>query len=151
MRRVPINPPRSIEIGAMASSTVSPTPAPLLPISYNWGAVCWGDYDQDGFLDLFMADGWSDGSLGQSNALYHGSGDGTFTRIKEGPLVTTRFSNLQGGGLTDLDDDGDLDVVLADFTTGPEVFRNDGGGNFVRVTQGALRAGYRNRNYALVW
>ena len=66
------------------------------------------------------------------------SSRGTFSSIKEGPLVTTRFSSLEGGGFTDLDDDGDLDLVVAGHIDGPEAFRNDGGGNFVQVTQGAL-------------
>ena len=51
-----------------------------LPISGNFQSVSWADYDNDGFLDLFLA--------GQGNQLYHNNGDGTFTRITTGSIVT---------------------------------------------------------------
>ncbi len=108
---------------------------PLVTDLNNWGPVCWGDYDQDGFVDLLMPDGWT--ADGVKNALYNNRGDGNFTRVTQGPLVTASH-DLEGGTWGDLDGDGDLDIVLADHYVGPEVYRNDGGGTFVRVTQGAL-------------
>ena len=109
---------------------------PIVTDTLNWGTPCWGDFNQDGLIDLFMANSRREG--GVRNALYQNTGDGMLTRVAQGPLVTTLFENLQGAGWSDLDGDGDLDVVLADSAAGPEAFRNDGGGKFVRVSAGGL-------------
>jgi len=45
-------------------------------------ACAWGDYDNDGFLDLFVTN-----ADGQKNFLYHNSRDGSFTRVTAGPIV----------------------------------------------------------------
>jgi hypothetical protein len=42
----------------------------------------WGDYDNDGYPDLVVAD-----AFGAFNRLYHNNGDGTFSRVTEGPIV----------------------------------------------------------------
>ena len=47
----------------------------------NWSAV-WGDYDNDGFLDLFVTcAGASALGTGNANLLYHNNGNGTFTNV----------------------------------------------------------------------
>ncbi|MFC2086508.1 FG-GAP-like repeat-containing protein, partial [Bacteroidota bacterium] len=38
--------------------------------------VAWGDYDNDGFIDLFVANGGE-----ENDFLYHNDGDGLFTKI----------------------------------------------------------------------
>lgn len=48
--------------------------------------AAWGDYDNDGFLDLYYSDRnthISDNTV--FNNMYHNSGDGTFTRILRAP------------------------------------------------------------------
>jgi hypothetical protein len=105
-----------------------------------WGSPCWGDYDNDGFLDLLMPNSWLSAPYGPvRNLLGHNNGDGTFSQADAGSLVTDLY-DLQGAGWCDLDSDGDLDLVVATATLniGSEAYRNDGGGHFVRVTQGSL-------------
>src|SRR5204863_449801 len=51
--------------------------AGVTPRGDTWTGV-WGDYDNDGFLDLFVANAGRSG-LGNANQLYHNNGDGTFT------------------------------------------------------------------------
>lgn len=94
----------------------------------------WGDYDNDGFLDLFAARPKL-GAPGSGNLLYHNSGDGTFTKITTSPAaqdagfaVHTTFE--------DFDLDGDLDLLIGNHNTpgGLSYYRNDGGGGFVRQT-----------------
>src|SRR5947207_2334866 len=49
--------------------------------SNSWAAI-WGDYDNDGFLDLFIArPGTTRIGVGNANLLYHNNGDGTFTDV----------------------------------------------------------------------
>ncbi len=71
------------------------------------GAVCgvWGDYDNDGFSDLFIAD-----AIGYRNRLYHNHGDGTFTVVPTGPeLVSSTGGPFSGCAWGDYDNDGYLD------------------------------------------
>ncbi|MGA2133308.1 MAG: CRTAC1 family protein [Bryobacteraceae bacterium] len=72
-------------------------------------AVCLGDYDNDGFDDLFITY-WGE------NVLYHNNGDGTFTDVtqKSGLLQTAPH---WGSGCTfiDYDRDGHLDLLVARY------------------------------------
>lgn len=66
-----------------------------------------GDYDNDGFLDLFVTS-----QLNQNNVLYHNNGDVTFTRVTEGSLVYDG-GNSVGCAWGDYDNDGFLDLFVA--------------------------------------
>ena len=45
----------------------------------NSNSACWGDYDNDGFADLFV------GCEHQPSLLYHNKGDGTFEEVAARP------------------------------------------------------------------
>jgi enediyne biosynthesis protein E4 len=122
---------------------------------YGMGAAV-GDYDNDGFLDLFVT---SFGSI----ALYHNNGDGTFSDLtKSAGLSETGWAT--SAAFVDYDRDGDLDLFVAryvDFAIaanklcsdpagardycGPRAyrpvpdrfFRNEGNGRFVDATERA--------------
>jgi enediyne biosynthesis protein E4 len=76
-----------------------------------WGqGVCVGDYDNDGWDDLFIS------YYGKSNALFHNNGDGTFTDVTEKAGVagkSTRWST--GCAFVDYDRDGKLDLFVANY------------------------------------
>jgi hypothetical protein len=78
-----------------------------------WGqGVCVGDYDNDGYDDLFVT------YYGQ-NVLYHNNGDGTFTDVtaKAGlSFAETRWST--GCAFLDYDRDGHLDLFVANYCGG---------------------------------
>ena len=78
--------------------------------SYGFGCA-WADYDNDGWLDLFVNRGVS-GGVGKDNAIYHNNGDGTFTPVTEGSLV---HDGGQGKGCAwgDYDNDGFQDLFVA--------------------------------------
>jgi hypothetical protein len=82
-------------------------------------ACAWGDYDNDGFLDLFVTD--ADNSSPVANHLYHNNGDGTFTKITTGSPAN-EVSNCRGCSWVDYDNDGFLDLFAA---------RGDGRGNYL--------------------
>jgi hypothetical protein len=75
-----------------------------------WGqSVCVGDYDNDGFDDLFIS-GYG------KNALYHNKGNGTFTEVAEKAGVAnnrTRWGS--GSAFVDYDRDGHLDLFVASY------------------------------------
>ena len=81
-----------------------------------WSAV-WGDYDNDGFLDLFVTNaGASALGAGNANMLYHNNGDGTFTNkaSDEGLQLQDNVSLHKGSAWGDYNNDGFLDLLLKD-------------------------------------
>lgn len=86
----------------------------------------WGDYDNDGYIDLFIA-GHDD-----HNRLFHNNGDGSFAKITDHPFVND-LADSEGRAFVDYDDDGDLDLFVSsafgDYTSG---------GAFTRVTDSGL-------------
>ncbi len=79
-------------------------------IRTNWGqAVSVGDYDNDGFDDLFIS------AFGK-NALYRNSGNGTFTDVAAKAGVADNKSKWGSGStFLDYDRDGDLDLFAASY------------------------------------
>lgn len=72
----------------------------------------WGDYDNDGLIDLIVANSGDAGSTGpRPNWLYRNLGDGNFTRISGNPAVTPA-QYTRGVNWIDADDDGDLDLYV---------------------------------------
>src|SRR2546426_1182062 len=91
--------------------------------------VAWADYDQDGYLDLFVSNFGT-----PRNFLYRNNRDETFTRVDNGP-ITTDIMNAEGCVWADFDNDGDLDLfVSVGLGANDVLYRNDGGGGFTRLT-----------------
>jgi enediyne biosynthesis protein E4 len=79
-------------------------------VHHGWGqGVCIGDYDNDGFDDLFV-------TYFGKNVLYHNNGDGTFTDVtsKAGVGGNGRRWN-SGCAFVDYDRDGKLDLFVANY------------------------------------
>jgi enediyne biosynthesis protein E4 len=75
-----------------------------------WGqGVCIGDYDNDGFEDLFV-------SYFGKNVLYHNNGDGTLTDVSEKAGVAGNGKRWNTGcAFVDYDRDGKLDLFVANY------------------------------------
>jgi len=95
-------------------------------------AVAVGDYDNDGYEDLFI----TDSEVGKPNHLFHNNGDLTFTDV-------ALQAGVSGGNdptaivsdaiWFDYDNDGLLDLLVARFGT-PILYHNEGRGRFRDVT-----------------
>ena len=95
-------------------------------------SASWVDADNDGWVDLFVANGGM--SHAQVNFLYRNLGDGTFQRVTEGDIVSGEDASC-GMAWGDYDTDGDQDLVVTNyrFGTSPALYRNDGQFSFSRV------------------
>ena len=73
--------------------------------------AAWGDYDNDGYLDLFYSDRntlLSDNTVFSN--LYHNNGQGGFSRTLRSPIASTAFSCPVW---LDVNNDGNLDLVIS--------------------------------------
>jgi hypothetical protein len=102
------------------------TDSPVVNTATWAGGGAWGDFDNDGNLDLFV------GGYDGHNRLYENDGTGTFTSIDTG-IAVTDGNYTMGAGWADYDNDGDIDLFTAknDYFGGSDnaLYRNDGTGN----------------------
>ncbi|HZC24459.1 MAG TPA: VCBS repeat-containing protein, partial [Candidatus Binatia bacterium] len=93
--------------------------------------IAFFDYDQDGWLDIYLTNGtrlnetWPSGQAPTSH-LYKNNRDGTFTDVTEkSGLARTGWQT--GVCVGDYDNDGDIDIVTNNRGDFPSLLRNDGG------------------------
>ena len=95
-----------------------------------WGAKFF-DHDNDGWLDLFVANGHAypqRDRYRQRKLFYRNNRDGTFSEVAAqlgSALMEERAS--RGTAFGDIDNDGDVDIVVNDLDSAPQLLRNDGG------------------------
>ncbi|HEV2671768.1 MAG TPA: FG-GAP-like repeat-containing protein [Gemmatimonadales bacterium] len=134
-----------------------------------WSGVAWGDYDRDGFLDLYVT-GYvkyrspSSGMAAKSeqydvenplginpnaypperNLLYHNNRNGTFTEVAGRAGVLGDHGKSLEAAWVDVDEDGWPDLYVANDVTDNQLFRNLHNGVFVDVSHEARVADYRS-------
>ncbi len=115
----------------------------------NTKGACFGDYDNDGDLDLYI------GNDGSPNRLFQNNGDGTFRDVTAAAYVAEP-PGAHGVVFADFDNDGFLDLYVAGGSYIPEqqaycmqkehpdvLYHNNGNGTFTDITKTAC-GGYNN-------
>ncbi len=112
--------------------------------------AAWFDYDNDGYLDLYVGnyldfdpeykyyyapDGFP-GPLAydsQPDVLFHNNGDGSFEDVTEAMGIVDVDGRAMGVGAADYNADGFMDIYVANDHTVNYLWRNDGGKGFTDV------------------
>jgi len=88
-------------------------------IDVYWGEVAWGDYNNDGLLDILLS-GWEHvNGLGVTQTkIYQNLGNDLFEEELDNSLIKVGYSNSTWG---DYDNDNDLDILLTGFSNTTEI------------------------------
>ena len=132
-----------------------------------WTGAAWGDYDRDGFLDLYVT-GYvkyarpdrrtsvvrytveNPASINplsfppERNLLFHNTGHGTFTEVASSLGVANPTGRGLAAAWVDIDEDGWPDLYVANDVSDNVMYRNLGNGTFEDISQRAHVADYRS-------
>ena len=97
------------------------TTGPVVTDGGNSTGSCWGDYDKDGDMDLFVAN-----ASDENDFLYRNEGNGSFTRMANTPIVTSG-GHSHGCSWVDVDNDADLDLYVSNDNGTKFLFINSNG------------------------
>jgi hypothetical protein len=109
-----------------------------------WGGVLL-DYDNDGYADVFVANGDSHHEYPEGAVLARNNGKGVFVDVarESGEFFQTKWSS-RGATWADFDDDGNVDLLVVDTSGPPHLLRNGGGtGNHWLKVDATAKGGKR--------
>jgi hypothetical protein len=96
------------------------------PVNSHCGT--WADFDNDGFLDLYLCNETG------PNRLYRNRGDGTFEEVAARAGVQGKQECCKGAVWLDYDNDGYPDLFVSYLNSTPQLFHNNRNGTFTDVT-----------------
>jgi enediyne biosynthesis protein E4 len=131
-----------------------------------WAGATWGDFNRDGYLDLYVCgyvkytyqtlmeknmqyDVEVPSSINPSsfaperNLLFKNNGDGTFSEIGKKAGVAGSNGRSLSASWADLDEDGWPDIYVANDVSDNVLYKNRGDGTFQEISHKALVADYR--------
>ena len=101
---------------------------PIVTDANSSGGCSWGDYNKDGWLDMFVANGQN-----QNDALYKNNGNGTFTRIINDPIVLDGAES-RSCSWGDYNNDTWPDMFVVNYGAQNDMlYKNNGNGTFTRI------------------
>ena len=100
-------------------------------------SAAWGDYDNDGWIDVFVCGEFIPPSRRPGQAadprnrcrLYHNRGDGTFVDVAAAAGVADEQC-AKGSAWGDYDGDGRLDLFVSNYVGPCRLYHNEGDGKF---------------------
>jgi hypothetical protein len=127
--------------------------AGIYPEGFTFGNPIWGDFDNDGNLDLFVENHYE-----LNSRFYRNNGDGTFTDIRQDSGISPA-GDRHGSGWGDFNNDGNLDLFItrgADNGSAvdrkrDELYLNTGIGQFTDVTLAAGTTNIFGRGRGVAW
>jgi hypothetical protein len=130
------------------SNEVSAIPTGISPVTFtdisasitgvSNSSVAWGDYDNDGDLDILLTGSSGTGSVSK---IYRNDSSGKFVDISAS-LSAVDLGSVSWG---DYDNDGDLDILLTGFFIS-KIYRNDNN-NFVDISAGLTGVDYSSASW----
>ncbi len=96
-------------------------------------SAAWGDYNNDGRLDILLTGSWNTFDSGRFTQIYRNDGNGVFTALNPN-LPAVRYGSVAWG---DYDNDGLLDVLLTGYGSAA-VYRNNGNDTFSNAGAGLI-------------
>jgi hypothetical protein len=124
-----------VKPGSYLDATAQSGVAVLCGQYTGWGGLL-NDYDNDGYVDLFIANGDPHHLYVEESVLARGDGKGRFIDMarQSGEFFDHKYVG-RGGAFADLDNDGDLDILMHVLHATPRLLRNDGGNrrNWLKV------------------
>jgi hypothetical protein len=100
-------------------------------------AATWADFNNDGFLDVYICNTGNEGDEASKNFLFKNNGNGTFTRVTSGAIVND-FGWSLGASWADYDRDGFVDLYVANFNGINYLYKNNGDETFTKIITGEL-------------
>jgi hypothetical protein len=105
--------------------------------------VCpiWFDYDHDGYVDLYIANGRIEDASGETyfpDQIWHNNRNGTFTNVTDattiGDAEPSPYQDCWGGAVCDYNGDRWPDIFVANYRLAPDfLFKNNHDGTFTNV------------------
>ena len=106
-----------------------------------WGGLLI-DYDNDGYLDVFIANGNAHHEYTEEDVLMRNDGKGRFVDVAARSGAYFRQKHVgRGAAYGDFDNDGDLDLLVVNLNDSPKLLRNDARGANRWLTVSCRRSG----------
>ncbi len=96
----------------------------------------FADFDNDGWLDIFIANGDAHHLEAEEDILLHNDGGTRFVDVSAASGKDFQAKGVgRGSAVADIDNDGDLDLLVLNINGPPRLYRNDGGnrGNWLII------------------
>jgi hypothetical protein len=124
--------------------------AGLGDVHYPTQTAAWGDYDNDGDLDLYVGNESTEVYTGVPNQLFENDGDGAFTDVADSAGVQD-YGPTKAVGFGDYDADGWPDLYVSNLGGANRLYHNEGDGTFTNVAEAAGVTGPERSFPAWFW